>query len=669
MATRERDFAREEAAGLRRGNGEVDGTVEGMDPGRTVAGSIPVGAQTSSDDDEEEEEEEEEEDVVVVEEVVEKGVEKEEENEENEAEVKEEEEKDTESVVDDGGERSVAEEDVEKREEEEESLRFFREFQTSRSARGPDRSPADGNGFCFMDSSSSDSDADADADGNGASAATSSTSSSAEWAERWERKHGGASGGASGAGHAERLDEHSNEHSDDANLRGRRRNGANGRGYDAFHGGDPYGDDDDRDESAALHADDVFGADELAGILNASTRDRMGSVDFSGVARGPCRTCRKRGAGAAGSDPGGGSNPGDGSGSVRGVVAPCFAFASIADWDAGVAVGTSPGTPPLPYLLPENNVGPLHAGSNPTAGVGFSAFDAWRAYEEKVRNLRAELVEAPGETSDSSSSSSSPNGRVLRTRGDDRLNSTVSSSTVFVPGARTCARCGCPAECHATNRELLRAKRQELRECEAARTAESDRLERVAKSAARIRKAKRTGAFMETTHLDCFQRAERGGCSRCGPRACTKFTVVHTADEAVDPNVMAFCSVCGCDYKSHPITNRWRREAAAAEREARARFQRARAARDAARERETREASAVDESDRVARVALGLGETSSARHSHTRRELDRAYRRCALRWHPDKFANDTEAARRDATRRFVEAAEAYRRLLAKAEDA
>ena len=248
------------------------------------------------------------------------------------------------------------------------------------------------------------------------------------------------------------------------------------------------------------------------------------------------------------------------------------------------------------------------------------------------------------------------------------MNSTVSSSTVFVPGARTCARCGCPAECHATNRELLRAKRQELRECEAARTAESDRLERVAKSDARIRKAKRTGAFMETTHLDCFQRAERGGCSRCGPRACTKFTVVHTADEAVDPNVMAFCSVCGCDYKSHQVTNRWRREAAAAEREARARFQRARAARDAARERETREASAVDESDRVARVALGLGETSSARHSHTRRELDRAYRRCALRWHPDKFANDTEAARRDATRRFVEAAEAYRRLLAKTED-
>ena len=134
----------------------------------------------------------------------------------------------------------------------------------------------------------------------------------------------------------------------------------------------------------------------------------------------------------------------------------------------------------------------------------------------------------------------------------------------------------------------------------------------------------------------------------------------------------------GCDYKSHPPTARWRLETAAAERADRARFQRARAARDAARERETREASAVDESDRVARIALGLdtnangginanGNDASARH--TKRELDRAYRRCALRWHPDKFANETEAARRDATRRFVEAAEAYRRLLAKAEDA
>ena len=131
----------------------------------------------------------------------------------------------------------------------------------------------------------------------------------------------------------------------------------------------------------------------------------------------------------------------------------------------------------------------------------------------------------------------------------------------------------------------------------------------------------------------------------------------------------------GCDYKSHPPTARWRLETAAAERADRARFQRARAARDAARERETREASAVDESDRVANRIGGStstqmqteGSTRDARH--TKRELDRAYRRCALRWHPDKFANETEAARRDATRRFVEAAEAYRRLLAKAEDA
>ena len=373
--------------------------------------------------------------------------------------MKEEEEKDTESVVDDGGKRSVAE-DAERRRNLCDSFASFRRrgrCAPDRSANSPARSPADdGNGFCFMDSSSSGSDADADADGNGASAATSSTSSSAEWAERWEReqwerKHGGASGGASGAGHAERLDEHSNEHSDDANLRGRRRNGANGRGYDEFHGGDPYGDD-DRAESAALHADDVFGADELAGILNASTRDRMGSVDFSGVARGPCRTCRKRGAGGAGSDPGAGSNPGDGSGSVCGVVAPCFAFASIADWDAGVAVGTSPGTPPLPYLLPENNVGLSRKCGFEPRGRRVSAFDAWRAYEE-VRNLRAELVEAPGGV-----------GLLLLRHTDERPFE--SDRFVFdryvVPGARTCARCGCPAECHATNRELPRAKRQSV---------------------------------------------------------------------------------------------------------------------------------------------------------------------------------------------------------------
>ena len=42
---------------------------------------------------------------------------------------------------------------------------------------------------------------------------------------------------------------------------------------------------------------DVFGAEELARVLNTSTTDRMGSVDFRGVARGPCRSCRKAGPG------------------------------------------------------------------------------------------------------------------------------------------------------------------------------------------------------------------------------------------------------------------------------------------------------------------------------------------------------------------------------------
>ena len=108
-----------------------------------------------------------------------------------------------------------------------------------------------------------------DGNGNGASAATttSSSSSSAEWAERWEReqwerKHGGASFGAG-------------QHSDDANrsFGKRQTQKANGRGYEEFHGGDPYGD--DGTGSASSIPDDVFGAAELAGILNESTRDRM----------------------------------------------------------------------------------------------------------------------------------------------------------------------------------------------------------------------------------------------------------------------------------------------------------------------------------------------------------------------------------------------------------
>ena len=100
-------------------------------------------------------------------------------------------------------------------------------------------------------------------------------------------------------------------------------------------------------------------------------------------------------------------------------------------------------------------------------------------------------------------------------------------------------------------------------------------------------------------------------------------------------------------------------EVAAGKRGGRTRGSRAVRAHDAARfEESALEANNKWETKMYA--ALGIDDS---RNGISRKELDRAYRKCALRWHPDKFhGNTSDGEKREATRRFVEAADAYRRL-------
>ena len=187
-----------------------------------------------------------------------------------------------------------------------------------------------------------------------------------------------------------------------------------------------------------------------------------------------------------------------------------------------------------------------------------------------------------------------------------------------------------------------------------------------------------------THSFDSIAQAERGGCAKCGPKVCDKvrsphthprtsrvyrydclisqFTVIHTCADTHDPEVMAYCSICGCKYDSHPTTARWRQEKEAGERADRARYERVRAAQDA-QDAARFEESAMEANNKWETkmyAALGI---DSPRNGISRKELDRAYRKCALRWHPDKFhGNASDGEKREATRRFVEAADAYRRL-------
>ena len=105
--------------------------------------------------------------------------------------------------------------------------------------------------------------------------------------------------------------------------------------------------------------------------------------------------------------------------------------------------------------------------------------------------------------------------------------------------------------CHATNRELLRAKRQELRECEStARTARSDRLERRCQQPrlGYVKRNEPARSWKPRTWTASREPNAAGvrGAVRARARSSPSFTppTKPSSRERAEP---AFCSVCGCD--------------------------------------------------------------------------------------------------------------------------
>ena len=197
-----------------------------------------------------------------------------------------------------------------------------------------------------------------------------------------------------------------------------------------------------------------------------------------------------------------------------------------------------------------------------------------------------------------------------------------------------------------------------LRRSEVARDAEAEeeaaRLQRVSKCASRVREARERGDTIRETHADAVSGAELAGCERCGPVRCRRFRCAFAEVDATNPECVMFCSDCGCAAASHPVCAEWAKrndEKLAAQARAHAR---ARAAANAAEERRARRRGDGDAAAQTRTrdlAALGLQPGSEGVGAHA---LARAYKKAALRWHPDKKGGDAE--------KFVAAAEAFRRL-------
>lgn len=230
--------------------------------------------------------------------------------------------------------------------------------------------------------------------------------------------------------------------------------------------------------------------------------------------------------------------------------------------------------------------------------------------------------------------------------------------------ARLCATCGCDCGDHETEGEaaareaaaqrahqrrerLLRQQHEEfLRN-------QPQREKRIAASVKRREAAESAGEMLQCTDCDVLTQAKRGTCGEC--KSCPGFKIYFATTDANDPEVMFYCSVCGCRAESHPIDSEWqKKEEARKEGEAAA-------AAAAARARQSYSQQSVtvqrrEEAEAYAVLGLHYGADSKA--------VTRAFKRLALKLHPDKAQTSSSdpAAAEGVHAAFVKVTQAYRLL-------
>lgn len=208
-----------------------------------------------------------------------------------------------------------------------------------------------------------------------------------------------------------------------------------------------------------------------------------------------------------------------------------------------------------------------------------------------------------------------------------------------------CARCGCDASAHCSREEFDKIQRKQRIDAEARASEKQTRLERVRLSAERVADAEANGECVCETTSDMLTGSERRGCQSC--TECSGFRVIFRESDAMNPEVMFYCSMCGCSYDKHVICTMWQRE----QDFKRMQFERETKARQAALEAL---AQGGAESKYFATLRLAPGAS--------KREIAKAYKVLALKFHPDKHANESESERKRAALNFIRVTEAFKAL-------
>jgi len=194
-----------------------------------------------------------------------------------------------------------------------------------------------------------------------------------------------------------------------------------------------------------------------------------------------------------------------------------------------------------------------------------------------------------------------------------------------------CGRCWCRCERHETveqakTRKAKAEARRRQMQTEAEREREA-RAGRVAASRRRAAEAEADGEVMQRSKFDQMQGSERHKCTTCAD--CPGFEIHFRTVDANNVEVMFYCSLCGCAAASHEVTQDWKKSE-----KTKAKNEKARRAESERRQHQQHKSAENKQKLRSSEVEafrmFGLEPSAS------QKQIRSAYRKLALKWHPDK---------------------------------
>lgn len=180
-----------------------------------------------------------------------------------------------------------------------------------------------------------------------------------------------------------------------------------------------------------------------------------------------------------------------------------------------------------------------------------------------------------------------------------------------------------------------------------------ERMSRIAKTEERISQANDCGEPLACTDIDTLTQQKRTSCVNC-ENECPGFKIYYSSTDVHDPEIMFYCSMCGCNSEDHVIDLEWHAQEAIRkqieENQARMRSERMKSRQSKFSEAAVKKQEAF--------VFLGLQTGSS------RAQIKAAYKALAKKYHPDKQAdksNKDDIAYMQEL--FTKATDAYKLLI------